>query len=153
MSILQLVAQSSDTLPETSSGSHVGLAIFLFIFGVFIVIGLLVVGIALLVATWRFFEKAGYAGWKSLVPIYSLYIYIKIAQRPGWWTILSFIPGVNIVTTLLVALDMGRLFGKSKAFSIFWLWLLPGIGLFILGFGKATYKPMAAGVPSQTPLQ
>lgn len=39
----------------------------------------LALSILLIVALWKVFEKAGEKGWKSLIPLYNLYIYCKIA--------------------------------------------------------------------------
>jgi len=96
-----------------------------------------------IVTFWRFFEKAGRPGWASIIPIYNLYIMLKIAGRPGWWLLLYLIPGVNIITHVVVAVDIAKAFKKSTAFGVVGLWLFSFIGFMILGFGSAKYK----GVP------
>ena len=91
-------------------------------------IPLLVVGLILLlflITFWKIFEKAGEAGWKSLIPIYNIFIMIKIAGKPWWWFLLFLIPLVNIIFNLLWCLALGQKFGKSQLF---------GVGLFLLGF-------------------
>ena len=57
-------------------------------------------------AYWQLFAKAGEPGWGALVPIYNLYLYCKIAGRPEWWLILFFIPLVNVVIALILAMDI-----------------------------------------------
>ena len=43
-------------------------------------------GILLIVAMWKIFTKAGEKGWKSLIPIYDLYILYKISgYKTGFW--------------------------------------------------------------------
>lgn len=42
--------------------------------------GVLVCLVLFIIAYWRIFEKAGEAGWKSLIPIYNVYILWKIAN-------------------------------------------------------------------------
>jgi hypothetical protein len=38
---------------------------------------------------WKIFEKAGEAGWKSIIPIYNVYIMYKIVGMKNWfWYIL-----------------------------------------------------------------
>jgi hypothetical protein len=92
-------------------------------------------------AYWRLFTKAGEPGWGAIVPIYNLYLYCKIAGRPEWWLILFFIPLVNIVFALIIAMDIAKAFSKSSGFGI-GLWLLSFIFVPILGFGSAVYtKP------------
>ena len=42
------------------------------------VVCLLVVYVLLVIADWKIFSKAGEEGWKSLIPIYNMYILFKI---------------------------------------------------------------------------
>ena len=46
---------------------------------------LIAISIVLIAAFWKVFTKAGHPGWASLIPIYNVYILLKIAGRPGWW--------------------------------------------------------------------
>ena len=48
--------------------------------------------VLVLVGTWKTFEKAGQPGWGAIIPIYNVYLMCLIAGKPGWWTILFFIP-------------------------------------------------------------
>ena len=117
----------STILTATASGSgSTGILIFLVIIVFFIV------------AYWRLFTKAGEPGWGAIIPIYNLYLYCKIAGRPEWWLILLFIPFVNIVFSLILAMDIAKAFSKSSGFGI-GLWLLSFIFVPILAFGSATY--------------
>jgi len=87
---------------------------------------------------WQLFTKAGQPGWAALVPLYNLYCLIQVAGRPDWWLILLFIPLVNMVVSIIVALDIARNFGKSIAFGI-GLVILPIVFYPILAFGSAQY--------------
>ena len=41
--------------------------------------------VLLIIGMWKVFEKAGVAGWKSLIPFYNIFVLItKIANKP-WW--------------------------------------------------------------------
>lgn len=97
-----------------------------------------------IVAYWKIFEKAGQAGWKSIIPVYNTYILLKIIGRPGWWLLLFLIPLVNIVTSIVVSFDLAKVFGKSGVFAVFGLILFSLIGYLILGFGDAEYTEPAA---------
>ena len=88
---------------------------------------------------WRVFTKAGEAGWKSIIPIWNILVLLRIIGRPLWWIILLIIPLVNIVISLIVALDLAKSFGKGNGFGV-GLWLLGFIFVPILGFGSATYE-------------
>lgn len=96
-------------------------------------------------ACWRVFQKAKQPGWAALVPIYNIYVELKIIGRPGWWIWLYFIPFVNTITHLIVAMDLAKVFRKSNLFGVVSLLLLPPIGYAILGFGSARYR----GVPKR----
>ena len=112
----------------------------------FFVIFLAIFAIAI-VAGWRVFTKAGQPGWAVIVPIYNIYILCEIAGRPGWWVVLFLIPLVNIVISLLLAIDIAKSFGRSPAFGVILLWLLGGIGYLILAFGSDRYVgPAGAGL-------
>jgi hypothetical protein len=106
----------------------------------------LVIILVFLIGLWKVFVKAGQPGWAVIVPIYNLYILMKIVGKPGWWLILYCIPIVNIVIAVIVALAMAKAFGKTPAFGIVALFLFSIIGYLILGFGSARYlgPPAAA---------
>jgi len=103
----------------------------------------LAVVVVVIVGGWKVFEKAGHPGWAILIPIYNAYIMLKIAGRPGWWLILYFIPLVNIVIMIIVAIDIAKAFGQSAVFGVVLLFLLCGIGYLVLGFGNYSYQGKA----------
>jgi hypothetical protein len=112
---------------------------------------MLLVWLAILVvvvaAGWKVFEKAGQPGWAIIIPIFNIYIILKIVGRPACWLVLYFIPVVNIVIAVIIAMDMAKSFGQSAAFGIVLLFLLCGVGYLILAFGTARYIGPAAVVP------
>ncbi len=102
------------------------------------IIGLIIYIIAV-IALWKVFTKAGHAGWLAIIPIVNLFVLTKIAGFSYWLGLLYLIPIVNIILHIIVALRVGKAFGKGAAFSIFLLWIFSFIGYLILGFGSATY--------------
>ena len=100
--------------------------------------------VLVIVGGWKVFEKAGQPGWAILIPIYNLYILLKIAGRPGWWLLLYLIPIVNFVIGIMVAIDIAKSFGQGGAFGFFLLFLFSGIGFIVLGFGNYSYRGPAA---------
>ncbi len=102
-------------------------------------IGGLVGYILTVIALWPVFTKAGKPGWGAIIPIYNTYLLIKIAGHHGATILLYLIPIVNIVWGIIIAVGVGRAFGKGGAFSFFLLWLLSIIGYFIVGYGSSTY--------------
>ena len=109
--------------------------------GVLIYLAILVIVLA---GCWKMFVKAGQPGWGILIPIYNAYLMIKIAGRPGWWLILMFIPLVNFIVGIVIAVDIARNFGKGIGFVLGMIFL--GFIFYpILGFGSAEYRPVAHG--------
>lgn len=98
-----------------------------------------VVVVLVIAGLWKTFDKAGHPGWAAIIPIYNFYILCLIAGRPGWWVILYFIPIVQIVVSLLVAIDVAKAFGKDVVYGIVLLWLFSAVGFLILGFSDAQY--------------
>jgi uncharacterized protein DUF5684 len=90
--------------------------------------------------------KSGEPGWGALIPIYNVYLWVKVAGRPGWWVLLFFVPVVSFFVTLILALDIARAFARSGGFGV-GLFLLSFIFVPILGFGSSTYQG-----PHPTPL-
>jgi hypothetical protein len=113
------------------------------------IIGYVIGYVIYVVAVWPVFAKAGRPGWGAIIPIYNIYLMVKIAGYHGALVILYFIPVVNIVVSIIVAIGVGRAFGKGGGFSFFLLWLLSIIGYLIVGYGSSTFigdggKPGAA---------
>ncbi len=112
----------------------------------FVVIVYIAVIVFEIAALWQVFVKAGRPGWAAIIPFYNYYVILKIVGRPGWWLILYFIPLVNIIVWIIVAIDLAKSFAKSTAFAV-GLIFLAFIFIPILGFGPATYLEPAAGGP------
>jgi len=72
----------------------------------------------ILVIYWKIFVKAGYKGWKSLIPIYNIYLMFKVTFGTGWYFLLMFIPLVNFVIMFVLLYKLAKNFGKSTAFAI-----------------------------------
>lgn len=111
----------------------------------------LVVAVIFVIGLWKVFVKAGRPGWAAIVPFYNTYTLLKIAGRPGWWLILYFIPIVNFVVALVVALDIAKVFGRSAVFGVLGLWLFSIIGYLMLGFGSSQYVGGSTPVAPATP--
>ena len=117
------------------------------IFGAFYALCLSVFGIAfavlLIVGLWKTFEKAAQPGWAAIIPIYNVYILLKIAGRDWWWLLLMIIPFVNIIVWLILSLDIAKSFDKSTLFGLF-IFFFNGLAYIVLGFGDAQYFGPAA---------
>ena len=84
-----------DTLTTTQAAAAGGM------FGALLV-SVLIFYILTIIAGWKIFEKAGIAGWKSLIPIYNVYLFYKLSGIKGWfWAmfIVSIVFGVACVAS------------------------------------------------------
>ncbi len=87
---------------------------------------------------WKVFNKAGEAGWKSIVPIWNTLVWLKIIGRPWWWLLLFLIPVVNLVVLVVCMLDTSKSYGHGFGFAVGLLFLTP-LFFIILGWGKSAY--------------
>jgi hypothetical protein len=110
------------------------------IFGAFTTLVLLAFVLLIIASWWRIFTKAGWPGWAAIIPIYNAYVYLKIAGKPGWWLLLYFIPLVNVIIAIVVAVSFAERFGKGVGFAL-GLIFLGFIFYPILAFGEARYTP------------
>jgi signal peptidase I len=77
--------------------------------------------------TWKLYEKAGRKSWEAFIPLYNSIVLMKIINRPTWWTLLLFIPVINLIMFPVVWVETLRSFGKNSATDT---WL----GIFTCGF-------------------
>jgi len=87
---------------------------------------------------WKTFNKAGQPGWVSLIPIVRTYYVLKISGHPGWWLLLFFVPILNIVIWVMVALDLAYAFRQTTVFGVL-VFFFPWLMYLVLGFGQAEY--------------
>ena len=66
--------------------------------------------IAFIASFWKMFVKAGQPGWASIIPIYSIFVLLKIVCRSSWWPLLYIIPAVNAIIYIVVILDLAKRF-------------------------------------------
>ena len=118
-----------------------------------------------IIANWNIFTKAGEAGWKSIIPVYSDYISYKIAWQPSYFwlvfvlgiitsvangmadpngtntTILLIVSLIRIILaiiSILYCIKLSRAFGHGIGFASGLIFLQP-IFMLILGFGNDPY--------------
>lgn len=64
--------------------------------------------------TWKLYVRAGRKAWEAAVPVYNAVILMKIINRPWWWTILLFVPIVNLIMFPVIWTETARSFGFNK---------------------------------------
>ncbi|WP_298221723.1 signal peptidase I [Flavobacterium sp.] len=65
------------------------------------------------IGTWKMYEAAGRKHWEAAVPVYNGIVLMKIINRPTWYTILLFVPIVNLIMFPVVWVETLRSFGKN----------------------------------------
>ncbi len=92
--------------------------------------------------TWKLYVRAGRKAWEAAVPVYNAVVLMGIINRPKWWTILLFIPIVNLIMIPVVWVETARSFGyttyKDTALTILTL------GLYLYYINYATNAPYRA---------
>ena len=92
--------------------------------------------------TWKLYEKAGRKPWEAAIPVYNAIVLMQIIRKPRWWTILLFVPIVNLIMFPVVWVQTLQVFGKRSATDTI-------LGIVTLGFyvyyinytGNAQYDP------------
>ena len=77
--------------------------------------------------TWKLYQAAGRKSWEAAIPVYNSIVLMKIIGRPTWWTILLFIPIINLIMFPVVWVETLRTFGKKSTLDTI-------LGIFTLGF-------------------
>ena len=95
--------------------------------------------IVIVAGFWKTFEKAGEPGWAGIIPIYNLYVLVRISGNAWWWFLLFFIPAINFFATVKISIDIAGKFNRGVLFGL-GLTLLSFIFYPVLGFGDYQYQ-------------
>jgi len=79
--------------------------------------------------TWKLYVKAGRKSWEAAIPVYNCIVLMKIINRPSWWTILLFIPVINLILFPVVWVETIRSFGKKSTIDT--ILVLATLGFYI----------------------
>ena len=91
----QILATSYYALDSSSAAEAVGFGAMFASMLAIIMLPALAVAIVTIIGMWKLFEKAGYDGWKAIIPFYNSYILTEISGQNGWMFLLMFVPGVG----------------------------------------------------------
>lgn len=69
--------------------------------------------------TWKLYEAAGRKRWEAAIPVYNAIVLMKIIGRPTWWTLLLFIPIINLIMFPVIWVETLRSFGKRSSLDTF----------------------------------
>jgi signal peptidase I len=101
--------------------------------------------------TFKLYQKAGHEGYKAFIPVYNLIAALSFLERPKWWTILFFLPIINLILFPVLWIDLLYAF-KKKPKSIEMLWVILSLGLYLvpLNYASSTEFQTNRQKPEQT---
>ena len=101
--------------------------------------------------TFKLYQKAGQAGYKAFIPVYNLIVVLAFLERPKWWTILFFLPIINLILFPVLWIDLLYAFKKQPK-SIEMLWAILSLGLYLipLNYASSTEFQTNRQKPEQT---
>ena len=120
--------------------------------GFIILVIALVITLLELAAIWIVFTKANERGWASLIPIYNVFVWLRIADMSAWWFLLLLVPGADIVVWVLVDIGVAKNFGRGAGFML-GLIFFPAIFYPILAFSKDPRGAQLSSGEARTVLQ
>ena len=86
--------------------------------------------------TWKFYIASGHKAWEAFVPVYNAVILMKIINRPVWWTVLLFLPVVNLIMFAVIWVETLRSFGYNKILDTVLAVLTLGFYLYYINYTK-----------------
>lgn len=99
----------------------------------------LALGIFMVVIMWKVFTKAGYPGIGAVIPIYNVYVEVKIAGYSGIAMLWFLVPIANVIFAFILIFKIAEKFGKGGGFALGMIFLAP-IFWGILAFDDSTYQ-------------
>lgn len=94
---------------------------------------------------WKTFEKAGVSGWKSLIPIYNLFIAAKIVFGKAWYGIFFFVPIVGFIFYLMYNIKKAEVYSQSAALGVLGIFFPIALSAIIAFTSSAIYVgPLAS---------
>lgn len=79
----------------------------------------LIVQVIHFLGTWKLYEAAGRKRWEAAIPVYNAIVLMKIIGRPTWWTLLLFIPIINLIMFPVIWVETLKSFGKRSSSDTF----------------------------------
>jgi hypothetical protein len=66
------------------------------------------------ISIWKIFVKANIPGWKSLIPFYNIYLWVKISGTSTWLLLLTILPIINIFIIIYINNELAKKFRKGN---------------------------------------
>ena len=94
----------------------------------------LVVQLIHFAGTWKLYQIAGRKSWEAAVPVYNAVVLMKIINRPKWWTVLLFVPIVNLIMFPVIWVETLRSFGRNSTTDTVLVLLTFGLYIYYINY-------------------
>ncbi|HET8737224.1 MAG TPA: signal peptidase I [Pricia sp.] len=84
--------------------------------------------------TWKLYQKAGRKAWEAAIPVYNAIVLMKIINRPTWWTVLLFIPIINLLMFPIIWIETIRSFGRNRLGETWLVMLTLGFYIYYVNY-------------------
>ena len=64
--------------------------------------------------TWKLYVISGNKAWQSFIPIYNVFIILRIINRPWWWVFILIMPVLNTIIIPVIWVELSRSFKKNS---------------------------------------
>ena len=113
----------------------------------------LIIQVVHFLGTWKLYEKAGRKSWEAAIPVYNSIVLMKIIDRPTWWTILLFIPVVNLMMFPVIWVETLRAFGKKSTADTVLGVVTLGFYIYYINYTQeVTHIPNKNAIPKENTL-
>ncbi len=91
------------------------------------------------VGMYKFFDKAGEAGWAAFIPFYNVYTAIKIVGAPKYWLLLMLFPLLHFFIIAGLLIEMNKSFSRYTFLDNFLAIVTPPIYFLFVGRQPLNY--------------
>lgn len=95
-----------------------------------------IISVLTIIEQWILFDKLGEKGWKSIIPIYNGWTYLKLGDLPGW---LILLPVANIIGMIVASFNIPKKLNKSSTLGLIYIFI-PNIYYLVLILSKNNQK-------------
>ncbi|HQQ93089.1 MAG TPA: S26 family signal peptidase [Bacteroidia bacterium] len=84
----------------------------------------------------KLFVKTSIHEWKAWIPVYNFYTLSKLLGKPGWWSYIMIVPGVNILMYGVYGFNVARAFNRGGTGDLVFGSVFPYLYFVKLGLDK-----------------
>lgn len=88
---------------------------------------------------WLLFKKAGKNPWLSLIPVYRVWVWLKLCNKDWRWGIYFLIPAINVFKFLQLVVETAKAFRRYSFWEQTAAVIFPWIYLPVIGFSSLEY--------------